>query len=298
MKLIKRNCSACNSKDYTVLYKENFDFEVLNDFAFASRKIPEYMHYELAECNHCSLLFASTAPDINFISESYVEADYDSSTESIEAAETYFKYFRKKLSNKNITNALDIGCGDGSFLHRLYKFGIKNIKGFEPSLKARDKANKDIIDCIIPEIFDAKTISEKYDLISLFMIIEHVYNPAEFLKNIYDALENDGSIFIVCHDRKSLLAKLMGRKSPIFDIEHLQLFCPESVRNLLEKIGFKEINTFKIVNSYNISYWVKLLPIPKMIKSCLLRFCNFTHLNKIKLPFPVGNMGVIASKGK
>ena len=27
MKLIKRNCSACNSKDYTVLYKENFDFD-------------------------------------------------------------------------------------------------------------------------------------------------------------------------------------------------------------------------------------------------------------------------------
>ncbi len=117
-----------------------------------------------------------------------------------------------------------------------HQFGVKNIKGFEPSLKARDKADNDIINYIVPEIFNTKALDKKYDLISLFMIIEHVYDPYEFLQNIHDALENNGSIFIVCHNRKSFLARIMGRKSPIFDIEHLQLFCPESVENLLKRI--------------------------------------------------------------
>jgi hypothetical protein len=36
----------------------------------------------------------------------------------------------------------------------------------------------------------------------------------------------------------------MGTKSPIFDIEHLQLFCPESIENVLERIGFKNIGSY------------------------------------------------------
>ncbi len=244
MKINKRKCPSCNSENCKIIHKEKFDFNVLNDFAFASRKIPEYMHYELSECAQCSLLFASNAPDINFISESYVEADYDSSTESHEAAATYFKYFKKKLTKKNIKSVLDIGCGDGAFLNCLYNSGVKNIKGFEPSLRAVNNASDNIINFIVPEIFDNKKLDNKYELISAFMIVEHVYDPFDFLKNIYDALENNGFIFIVCHNRKSLLARLMGTKSPIFDIEHLQLFCPESIENVLERIGFKNIGSY------------------------------------------------------
>ena len=33
-------------------------WEVLGRFAFASRKLPEYMHWQLWECRRCDLLYA------------------------------------------------------------------------------------------------------------------------------------------------------------------------------------------------------------------------------------------------
>ena len=43
---------------------------------------------------------------------------------------------------------------------------------------------------------------------------------------------------IVCHDRRAPLNRALGARSPIMDIEHLQLFSQASARALLERTGF------------------------------------------------------------
>jgi hypothetical protein len=48
--------------------------------------------------------------------------------------------------------------------------------------------------------------------------------------------------------------KVLGMKSPIFDIEHMQLFSPASFRNLLAAANFAEPKVQFVYNQYPIQY--------------------------------------------
>jgi hypothetical protein len=54
MKMVNRSCPVCGSKDQSKVFAEaDFDLNQLDSFAFASRKLPEYMHYRLISCPTC-----------------------------------------------------------------------------------------------------------------------------------------------------------------------------------------------------------------------------------------------------
>ncbi len=59
----------------------------------------------------------------------------------------------------------------------------------------------------------------------------------------------------------------MGTKSPIFDIEHLQLFDRPTGAALLRNAGFDSIKVSSVRNRYPIDYWIKLFPLPKTCKA-------------------------------
>ena len=66
--MINRPCPVCKSNsESNVFAKADFDLERLDEFAFASRKIPEYMHYRLLSCPVCDLLYATPIPKIEIL---------------------------------------------------------------------------------------------------------------------------------------------------------------------------------------------------------------------------------------
>jgi hypothetical protein len=85
-------------------------------------------------------------------------------------------------------------------------------------------------------------------------------------------------------------------KSPIFDIEHLQLFCPPTARRLLGLAGFRDIRVSALWNAYPIHYWVKLLPLPAGPKRALLRHMKESPLGRVLAPLPAGNLICIGFK--
>ncbi len=92
-----------------------------------------------------------------------------------------------------------------------------------------------------------------------------------------------------------MLARLLGRRSPIYDVEHLQLFSPRSVRVLLERAGFRDVEVRPVVNRYPTGYWAKLLPAPKPAKDVLLGALDRTARSaRCRCPRPVGNLAAIA----
>ena len=91
-------------------------------------------------------------------------------------------------------------------------------------------------------------------------------------------------------------AKLLGRKSPIFDIEHLQLFSPASMRALLDSAGFSRIETYSVFNRYPLKYWAKLFPFPNGLKSGLMALLDKSRVGRWVVPLPAGNLAAIAFK--
>jgi hypothetical protein len=96
--------------------------------------------------------------------------------------------------------------------------------------------------------------------------------------------------------KRSKICPICDRHDPIIDIEHLQLFSSISVKKILEKNNFKKIKIFNFKNSYNLSYWISLLPLPKFIKKIIQKFFKFFKLSNLKISLNVGNIMISAER--
>lgn len=299
MEMISRSCPLCGSSDTSNIFADaNYTIERLDSFAFASRKTPEFMHYRLVDCPACDLLYATPLPSEEYLINGYGEAAYDSSIEAHYAAATYadiLSTFVEQLPARH--GALDIGAGDGAFLEHLLEFGFDQVEGVEPSRAPIAAARNDIKPLIREGSFNTEDfVPNSYNLVTCFQTLEHLYNPLEMTKSVYRLLKPGGAAFFICHNRRALSAKILGRKSPIFDIEHLQLFSPSSARYLLEKSGFKDIIMLQVMNCYPVSYWLKLLPLANGIKLALINAINKSAAGKLPITIPAGNIAVIGFK--
>lgn len=299
MKFEARACPICGRSDRLVLYREaNFDPDKLTGAAFSSRKLPEYMHARLDKCERCGLVFANPAPAGDSLLELYREASFEASTESQYAARTYVRYLEKAKGLAPVP-AIDIGAGDGAFVAELMRHGFHDVIGFEPSEAPVALAEPSVRAHLRLEFFDPATFADgQAGLMTCFQTIEHVADPLSLATAMHRILRTGGVAFLIAHDVDALSAKILGEKSPIFDIEHLQLFNRESATTLMRASGFSEISVFPIYNAYPLAYWVKLLPIPIALKRPLLGVLDgpLRFLGQAAIPLPAGNLAIIATK--
>ncbi|MES2792286.1 MAG: class I SAM-dependent methyltransferase [Planctomycetota bacterium] len=288
-----RTCPLCQTRDRSVLFAEaSIDRTLLDEFAFASRKMPEYMHHRLNVCRDCDLVYADTLPDEVDLSAAYQSAAFDSGVEAAFAARTYAKLLSSQFSRlPDRVGAVDIGTGDGAFLRELLMAGFSEVSGVEPSSAPIAAAPPDIRARIRSGLFHRGLFpAASCSLVTCFQTIEHVANPLELCVAAKEILKDGGLFCLVGHNRRSISAAVLGRRSPIYDIEHLQLFSPTSMRQLLKRAGFQQIHVGSFWNRYPLSYWMKLFPFPKTFKLSLLKSLSVTGVGRIPIKLPAGNL--------
>jgi SAM-dependent methyltransferase len=161
------------------------------------------------------------------------------------------------------------------------------IQAAKPAIRSRIKCG----------IFDAKQFTAgSLDLIITFQVIEHVWDPVTIAGDAIALLKPGGVFFIVAHNRQAFSARVMGAKSPIFDIEHLQLFDKTTGVTLLRNVGFDLIKVHSVRNKYPVDYWIKLFPLPMILKSVIRNLADATRIGKLLLSLPAGNLGVVGRK--
>lgn len=296
--LVARACPVCGSTESRPFAAAKLDPEALGRFAFASRKLPEYMHFALVECAVCDLLYASPAPEPRALEAAYRDAAFDASEESRYASLTYGDYLPRICAElPDRRGALDIGTGDGTFLARLLAAGFTDVVGVEPSAAPVAAATSEVRPLIRQTPFRAADFApESFGLVSCFQTLEHVYEPLALCRSAFELLRPGGAFFVVCHNRRALLARLLGLKSPIFDVEHLQLFSPKSIRAALSRAGFSRVEVVTVVNRYPVDYWARLSPLPGRSKALVRALLRKSGLGRLALAVPVGNLAAIAFK--
>lgn len=302
----KNICPICqfNNKNYKIYLKKNLKSNLLNEHSFSSRKTPEFMNFELIQCSKCSLIYSLNVPAFEKIYISYRDSAFVDVQDEKDAARTYLKYLKPYLM-KNSNKFLEIGAGSGKFLELLkknregggYDKNKIQIIGIEPSKSSINNANIEIAKNLKQGFFENMKVNQNYfESIFCFMTMEHVYHPLKVLKKSYSCLKKNGFIALVIHNVDFILHKILKKKSPIIDIEHLQLFSKKTIIYSLKKAGFKNIETQYIKNSYRIVYWISLLPLPKYFKSFLIKILIILGLPNRRLGINVGNILVVAYK--
>ncbi len=113
----------------------------------------------------------------------------------------YYEPFRKRRfvellqlgSMKNFagTAALDIGCGFGWFLETLQQRGWPRLVGIDYSLAGRLAKEKGF-EIIIKKFSPSLQLGERFDLIILSNVLEHLWHPLDCLRWIKNHLHPEG----------------------------------------------------------------------------------------------------------
>jgi SAM-dependent methyltransferase len=135
---------------------------------------------------------------------------------------------------------LDVGCGTGEFLATMRQHGWETV-GLEPNEVAanyaRDHLKLDVHTGKLQEL-DLKLAS--FDVITLWTVLEHLYDPLSILQTVHHLLKPNGLLVISIPDIGSLDAHLFGHYWVGYDTpRHLYVYSPGVIRELLMRSGFE-----------------------------------------------------------
>jgi SAM-dependent methyltransferase len=244
------------------------------------------------------MLYGSPIPCAGDLADAYQAAAFDSAEEAHHAARTYslaLPWIQQRLPD--LDGALDIGTGDGAFLENLLLAGFTNVVGVEPSSAPVTAACASIRPLIRHEIFRPGSFAPgQFSLVCCFQTLEHVIDPLAILVEALRVLKPGGAVFLIVHNRRAFSARVLGRKSPIYDVEHLQLFSPASLRQLVGRAGFSNPRIWPLVNRYPLRYWLRLFPLPPDAKRRAIGLLDAMKTGRILLPLPAGNLAAVGFK--
>lgn len=155
--------------------------------------------------------------------------------ERIELISTYTKRKPQAL------RLLDVGCGTGWFLDAAKSEGFK-VAGQEFGKELAAFTAKRLGIQVWNEAITEIATSEKFDVITLFDVIEHAPNPREIIQSIAHHLNPGGIALLFTPNFDSFaFAKLKERSSLIMPVEHLSYFTIPSLKRLVDEAGLKTL---------------------------------------------------------
>jgi len=289
---LMRACPVCGSTsaEARLFLEEKIDPSRLNSFSFASRKEPEFLNYRMVQCLACDLVYVDQPPSQQALADAYHVADYDSTEEASDAAAAYMRQLGPVLARVPHESALEIGTGTGILLETLSEAGFRNVRGIEPSAAAIAAAPSHRHAWIKEGIFQESDFEPaSFDLICCFMTLEHVRDPMQITESVLRLLRPGGAFVTVTHDYRSAVNRLLGRRSPIIDVEHMQLFSSKSVNELFRRAGYVDIGVQPFANRYALAYWTRLLPLGSPVKRALVKVERSLRIAHRKFSINVGN---------
>lgn len=219
--------------------------------------------FSLQQCETCKFLLTNPRPDQTSISQFYKSDKYISHTGGSRSLidQVYIQARKFTLRSKfNLIKKyrkpgtlLDYGCGTGEFLQHMQNHQWV-VAGVEPSENARLKAQQLTKQEIYNEL---GAITKKFDVITLWHVLEHVHNLNEKIIELKSHLNQDGIIFIAVPNYESADSRKYGAYWAGYDVpRHLWHFSKTSMTNLLSKHGLQLI---QIAPMKLDSYYVSLL---------------------------------------
>jgi ubiquinone/menaquinone biosynthesis C-methylase UbiE len=205
-----------------------------------------------------------TFPVPSSLGSYYKSTDYISHTDS---TKTFFdkiyqlvknytlKQKRSLLNSFNMESktVLDVGAGTGDFLKACKNSNWK-VLGIEPSLEAREIAKKKGIH-LKENLSDID--NQKFDVITLWHVLEHVEDLKDTIKNLNFLLKPEGRIVIAVPNFKSYDALFYKECWAAFDVpRHLWHFSQNTIQKLFCEV---EMVVTKTVPMRFDSYYVSLL---------------------------------------
>ncbi len=161
----------------------------------------------LYACRNCFTLFQKQSYHED---DRALKADLQWHINKTQACELESRQMVEKLLEiaPDAKTLLDIGCGIGSTLIEGNKLGL-TCAGVEPNSFACEYAKEHYNFDIIADYFRPEQFQDKFDLIILDQVLEHVPHPQEFLNDVFSVLKPSGLLYLGVPGNKGGIVKVI-----------------------------------------------------------------------------------------
>jgi SAM-dependent methyltransferase len=209
---------------------------------------------EIARCRSCGFTFVPPWWRRNIEYTTYKSA---ATALEIRKGNNTLKLARHKLRLRFIRRfkssgtLLDVGSGWGHFLLAAHQAGY-NVLGVELDEQPFLYATQELGLPVLREDFYNFSSDRRFEIITLWDVLEHIDDPRSFLMNCARLQEPGGLLVIQVPQINSVVARFTGRKWKMLGLDHVNYFSPVTLRLLLNECGYE-------VKSVKASLELKLL---------------------------------------
>ncbi len=238
------NCPVCNSDK-----SNHYELYIGDRYGMDIRTVG---------CKDCGMIFLNPRPTqmtmVNFYANDYRKfyetvdkptSEYVKQGPFIPRAQYVLKQLKQNLPVDYSGKALDIGCAEGTLLKHIGdEFTNLELYGLEPNSNFVEYARKNtrakkIFISDFQSLFD--NITEKYTLITMTHVLEHILDPLDVLISIKNILEPEGYFYVEVPNVMDIEAKGLGN----IHIGHVLSFYPEPFRQVLTRAGFEVVEFYQ-----------------------------------------------------
>ena len=300
----------------------------------SSQIVIEEEGYQCRKCPSCDLIYISNRPSPEEIEKLYNDVRANRSADaSISGffsrglhARHHLRIIKKFIKNGSI---LEIGPGEGSFLHEARKEGFE-VRGIElNNIQANFIKNRLGISCEESPLDAFSFGGKKFDIIYHRDVISHFYDPIAEFQKMNERLKDNGFLIFETGNLGNVEEKYFKLFTSFQLPDHLFFFSDKNLKELLRRTSFEFVKAYrysklpllwimkrlkaktdrvaflsekKDLSKPNISFW----KINKFIFKYLLRnaFNYFSYLMLYKIGYVIPKKGrpqslfVIAQKRK
>jgi len=210
--------------------------------------------FELWRCASCDFLFTQDPPVAEEAGAYYQGEEYISHSDNQEGLvnKLYHKARDFMLGQKfqlvdrlsRGKRLLDYGTGTGYFTDFMVRKGYA-AQGIEIDQNARRYgAEKFGIEVHPPESLFKAFGPDTFDVITLWHVLEHLYDPKMYLEQFHEILGPEGVLIIAVPNHESKDAQSFGPDWAAYDVpRHLWHFSPATMKMMVGLLGFRVVET-------------------------------------------------------
>lgn len=215
----------------------------------------EGLPFSYLRCQGCGLVFLSPRPDEKEILKFYAQDYYGEGPQKfrswLEVPRLFWAWNRMRRVKRFFPRpgkALDIGCGQGTFLQLLKAEGWE-CHGTELTVDSASRASHLGISVSVGDIDENQFPRHSLDLITMWHVLEHLADPLKTLGVIRRLLKKGGILAISTPNIDSLQAQIArGQWFHLDPPRHLYLYSPRILEKMMGLLGFRlmGINHFSL----------------------------------------------------
>lgn len=267
-----KNCPSCGKQKLT-------RFLQAKDYTVSKNT------FDIVQCSACDLLFTNPRPETAQAGYFYKSENYISHSDTQEGLVNKLYHTVRKITLRQKAaliqshqhgekNLLDIGCGNGHFLNACKMQGW-NTYGMELDTETANRAALLTRQNIFPNLQAIPSLTQ-FELISLWHVLEHVYELDEYFEFFKTSLAEKGKLLLALPNSESYDANYFKEFWAAYDVpRHIYHFNPKTIQALASKHGFKLVEQHGQLFD---SFYIALLSHEyktgkkKLIKSFLIGF--------------------------